>query len=1653
MFVEEAKLCVALRHPNIVQVYDLGEIDSQYFIAMEYVDGRDLLKTLAACGKKRIGFPTEIALYIVMEVLKGLDYAHNLRRPDGQPLGIIHRDVSPSNVLLSFEGEVKIADFGIAKASTREKTETGILKGKFGYMAPEQVTGAPIDHRADIFAMGIVLYELITGHRLFAGKNDLAVLERVRDALIDPPPRHYRPDLAGELEAIVMRSLARDARDRFQLAAELHDALYEYTFRSRATIGPPQLAKFMQELFLADPEEIVRRARIFLPVVAAPSSATPHHSSAAVPAVNAEPDPLSSGGFEEATPLMEEPPPMPPSRVSPRRLDEDVSLSGLGSVAFIAPDEQWEKTESPDSEHGTAFPNGEMISGEAQLAPSRRHSLSENTARTDVRIQLRGPSSEVEAIDIHTGQVLSASVDDESVQMEAVNPFDEKTESPESQAEAAREEVRALRAAREENFPTDLDLDGKKRAEVNASLQRGASNFDTVISSGHAAGEDELDDDQAVSDRDFSPAQIVERTLSARELDQEEETNHGADVGEEGPTLEREEDGELYETDHSQDDEEDERREIEATVRVDSGEPLRKRLEQRRRSLELLQQQTSDSLDEADPSDLISLPGPNDEEGPSDFLEQSDYGTIEVLESDLPTSEVSESALLELGYQIGDASGGEPLISSVDVQPLSARPTVPVGDTGSGLIEDTRSDEAMFDSHDETRDERGALKISSDSTSVPVMTPLYEPTHPEDFDDETENMGDAAERVLAQERSTSAVQVVDPIRVAEPRAQSRRRPITASKRPRPVLLPAGEEEEDSESGDEPSRSSPRRRPVRGASRVHSVVPRRRIAARSSLSVVNPRIPLQQDDPTPFDGEEVVSLENPPVASFAPAVQLAPIAPDVPVARSSAAPEETNEHTGAGMLLPDEVTDSGEMAAVRKDSRALRETKGERQASLLPERRSSSGVTAALDEAAAIEEEIALIRSGSVEIPSEPEHTTAGSLTPEEEEELEDTGGEMSPLEEDADGKTDLHRAIMRRQSRRRFATNSVVLFGEDAAAAMAQIEDSQSIPVITNAGRLEDDGAEDLFGALSMLDSSPLELSNPSFSPDDEISVDTESGNVEPVDMVPVKKPPLIAPSVSMEMRLPPDLEISRTGMGSLHPDAEASWGGIAKDPASEAEDSIGDDTASVTDGQVMEISAVKRSSLLPEDDEYRPVIADEASIASRPAVERRASSGIEIAFGSLRNSDPIEELDSEHSTGVEDDSEVEVAIGRKPRDSSGLYPVNGRGYSNGQNGHVKNGLNGHTNGHALDDEYTPEGGLDPLNEEVHSKEGGMRLISDSFDIGAALGATASVMEARPGVGSSGKKQPAPKPLTAPPKADVIIPQKSRSKPAVEKRGPIKEVKRNSVAQPGIRPPVAERMRPSPAPGSANGMLGAGTPILVVPSASQAYPPLARPDRSVGNRLVIPTVLLAVALAIAAAVVLSLDSRKSWFGGGNVKIPTMKQSPKELAKKEELAKQEELAKKEEPANEKPANEKKAPEKKTVALVPDEKPAPKKVETPPKKVETEKKAVEKAEPEKAERDEDEDKVDRRAPKKKAKRANRAPAEAAASSTTGALSFDCEEPSTITLRGPAQQKLANVTKKTVRTEPGRYVVTIVRDGRAVGTSQAVVIAGQTAKIACP
>jgi serine/threonine protein kinase len=251
MFIEEAKLSARLNHPNIVQVFELGAVDKEYFIAMEYVKGRDLAETMRTLWA-RVGPPRpELVAYVGREMCRALAYAHDLTGDDGEPLGMIHRDVSPSNVMLSYEGAVKLLDFGIAKAlggdSVEEgNTQRGTLKGKFAYMAPEQTAGNDVDKRIDIFATGIVLHEVLTGRRLFKGENDLQTVERVRQCDVAPPSVH-NPLCPPELDGIILRALARNRDERFQSSSEMADALDDVVHAAR--FQPTHLAMLMRELF------------------------------------------------------------------------------------------------------------------------------------------------------------------------------------------------------------------------------------------------------------------------------------------------------------------------------------------------------------------------------------------------------------------------------------------------------------------------------------------------------------------------------------------------------------------------------------------------------------------------------------------------------------------------------------------------------------------------------------------------------------------------------------------------------------------------------------------------------------------------------------------------------------------------------------------------------------------------------------------------------------------------------------------------------------------------------------------------------------------------------------------------------------------------------------------------------------------------------------------------------------------------------------------------------------------------------------------------------------------------------------------------------------------------------------------------------------
>src|SRR5512140_1183570 len=255
MFIDEAKLAVQLNHANIAQIFDLGVVDGAYYIALEHVHGRDLRGIFDRCRQLGEAMPVSQACFIVMKLCEGLDYAHNKRDQAGRELSLVHRDVSPQNILVSFEGEVKLIDFGIAKAAgTGAKTQAGILKGKFGYMSPEQVRGLPLDRRSDIFSMGIVLYELLTGERLFTGESDFSTLEKVRNVEILPPSTYNRK-IPEELERIVLKALAKDVDDRYQNAIDLHDELQAFVYTAGEFYSRKDLAGWMKKTFGREIEE------------------------------------------------------------------------------------------------------------------------------------------------------------------------------------------------------------------------------------------------------------------------------------------------------------------------------------------------------------------------------------------------------------------------------------------------------------------------------------------------------------------------------------------------------------------------------------------------------------------------------------------------------------------------------------------------------------------------------------------------------------------------------------------------------------------------------------------------------------------------------------------------------------------------------------------------------------------------------------------------------------------------------------------------------------------------------------------------------------------------------------------------------------------------------------------------------------------------------------------------------------------------------------------------------------------------------------------------------------------------------------------------------------------------------------------------------
>jgi eukaryotic-like serine/threonine-protein kinase len=255
MLIAEAKLCSRLSHGNVVQTYDLGQIDGQYYIGMEYVEGFDLNRLLSLCARAKLAIPLQFALFIIRETLRGLDYAHRVKDDEGNTLGIIHRDVSPTNVLISVDGDIKVCDFGIAKVTqgddAKEIVDEYHMKGKVAYMAPEHLNGEPVDIRSDLYAAGILLWELLSGRRLFKTKDEAETLRRAKTVEV-PPLADRGFSEFDKLNAIVTKALQKNPDNRYQNGREFIDALDDYMHTVGLIVSSIKFSEFLMDNFGED---------------------------------------------------------------------------------------------------------------------------------------------------------------------------------------------------------------------------------------------------------------------------------------------------------------------------------------------------------------------------------------------------------------------------------------------------------------------------------------------------------------------------------------------------------------------------------------------------------------------------------------------------------------------------------------------------------------------------------------------------------------------------------------------------------------------------------------------------------------------------------------------------------------------------------------------------------------------------------------------------------------------------------------------------------------------------------------------------------------------------------------------------------------------------------------------------------------------------------------------------------------------------------------------------------------------------------------------------------------------------------------------------------------------------------------------------------
>ncbi len=365
MFKDEALITAPLQHANIVSIYEFDQVDGQYYLAMELVNGLDLQAVMARANKIGVQVPVRAALFIVGEVCKALWYAYNARDAYGKELKIIHRDVSPSNILCSFDGEVKVTDFGVAKATTSkgETTQNGVLKGKLGYMSPETVLGRDIDNRSDLFSLGIILFELLTLKRMFLGKTDLQTLINIRDADVEKRLARH-PEIQPGIADIIRKALAKRPEDRYSSAQEFLDGIQDFLFANRLRVGQADVAAVMKELF----SEKVDRELLPLGI----------DDTTGVGGRGDELDSVRDAGDARD-----------PSEIQPAESSEPIRVSREGSGSISVPDESSggvvSAADEPSDSEISASPREDSGTGDLPIDEKPVETARESTRNTKVK--------------------------------------------------------------------------------------------------------------------------------------------------------------------------------------------------------------------------------------------------------------------------------------------------------------------------------------------------------------------------------------------------------------------------------------------------------------------------------------------------------------------------------------------------------------------------------------------------------------------------------------------------------------------------------------------------------------------------------------------------------------------------------------------------------------------------------------------------------------------------------------------------------------------------------------------------------------------------------------------------------------------------------------------------------------------------------------------------------------------------------------------------------------------------------------------------------------------------------------------------------------------------------------------------------------------